>query len=85
MKPSRRLGKVLHLSSNGGNLILKAEIGVSIGEPVTDKDRRVVGRVFDVFGPVSNPYVAVKPGLDHPERLVGRPLYVRRPGKAGSG
>ncbi|MEM4727556.1 MAG: Gar1/Naf1 family protein [Candidatus Bathyarchaeia archaeon] len=85
MKPSRRLGMVLHISSNSGNLILKAETSAIIGEPVTDRDNRVVGRVFDVFGPVSNPFVAVKPELDRPERLVGRPLYVRRPGSARSG
>jgi RNA-binding protein len=85
MKPSRRLGKVLHISSNSGNLILKAEAIASIGEPVTDGGERPVGRVFDVFGPVSNPFIAVKPESDRPEKLVGRYLYLRRREKAGSG
>lgn len=85
MKPSRRLGKVLHISSNSGNLILKAETIASIGEPVTDGSERIVGKVFDVFGPVSNPFIAVRPEFDRPEKLVGRHLYTRRQGKAGRG
>lgn len=85
MKPSRRLGMVLHISSNSGNLILKAETNASIGELVTDRENRVVGRISDIFGPVSSPFVAVKPEVDRPERLIGRALYVKRPGKEGVG
>lgn len=85
MKSSRRLGMVLHISSNSGNLILKAEMNASIGEPVTDRENRVVGRVFDIFGPVSSPFISVKPEVDKPEKLIGRPLYLRRHGKEGVG
>jgi RNA-binding protein len=85
MKPSRRLGKVLHISSNSGNLILKAEAIASIGEPVTDGGERPVGRVFDIFGPVSSPFIAVRPESDKPEKLIGRYLYIRGREKSGGG
>jgi rRNA processing protein Gar1 len=31
--------------------------------------------VFDVFGPVANPYAAVRPSVDEPSRYVQRVLY----------
>jgi rRNA processing protein Gar1 len=34
-----------------------------------------VGFVFDVFGPVSNPYVSVKPTVSEPSAFVGRVVY----------
>lgn len=57
----RRLGRVLHVSSMTGNLIVKAKITPKIGEKVYDGQLKPVGFVFDVFGPVESPYVAVKP------------------------
>jgi len=57
----RRLGKVLHLSPMTGNLIVKAQVTPRIGEKVYNGELRLIGFVFDVFGPVSSPYVAVKP------------------------
>jgi rRNA processing protein Gar1 len=35
-----------------------------------------MGTVFDVFGPTSSPYVAVKPYIKSPEQLVNQVLYV---------
>lgn len=56
-----------------------------IGEKVVDENLKPVGKVFDVFGPVSSPYVAVKPTIQKPEKLMNRVLYVlpskRRKGK----
>jgi rRNA processing protein Gar1 len=42
-----------------------------------------VGTVFDVFGPTSSPYVAVKPHIQSPEQLVKHVLYAI-PSKAGT-
>ena len=72
----RRLGVVLHMSKNTGNLILRAEFAPRVGEKVLDSKLRVVGTVFDVFGPVSRPYVSVRPSVEGAERLGGKPLYV---------
>jgi len=49
-----------------------------IGDRVYGPDLKEVGVVSDVFGPVSSPYVAVRPLVDDPSRLVGKVLYVRR-------
>jgi RNA-binding protein len=41
-----------------------------------------VGKVFDVFGPTASPYVAVKPNIQSPEKLINQILYVV-PSKSG--
>lgn len=66
---------MLHVSSSK-NLILKAEKPPRINDKVVDENLKSVGTVFDVFGPVSSPYVAVKPGVEEPQRFVNRVLYV---------
>jgi len=71
----RRLGSVLHLSPSR-NIILKAENSPKIGEQVVDENLKPVGTVFDIFGPVSSPYAAVRPATRDPEKLVGKKLYV---------
>lgn len=71
----QRIGRVLHLSSSK-NLILKAENVPRIGEKVLDENLKQVGTVSDVFGPVSSPYVTVKPQIKDAEKLVNQILYV---------
>jgi len=71
----QRLGRVLHISSSK-NLILKAEKVPKINDKVVDENLKSVGTIFDVFGPVSSPYVAVKPNVEEPQRFVDRVLYV---------
>lgn len=70
----QRLGRVLHVSSSR-NLILKAEALPKIGDKVVDENLKSVGTVFDVFGPVSSPYAAVKPSILEPQRLIENTLY----------
>ena len=69
-----RIGYVLHVS-NTKNVILKAENIPRIGNQVTDEKLKHVGTVFDVFGPTSAPYVAVKPTIQRPEQFVNQVLY----------
>jgi rRNA processing protein Gar1 len=49
------------------------------GYPVYDEGQRRVGNVLDVFGPVSNPYIAIKPAHsmtnEDLDALVGKELY----------
>jgi len=77
----QRIGCVVHISSNG-NIILKADNVPRIGDQATDENLKAVGTVFDVFGPVSNPYVAVRPSVDDSTRFVQRVLYAS-PSKHG--
>lgn len=76
MSPRIRLGTVLHRSGSSGNLILGAEGNVKIGETILDSTGKKVGTAFDLFGPVSGPYVAVKPSIERPERLLGKALFL---------
>jgi len=70
----QRIGLVLHTGSSG-NMILKAENPPRIGDQAVDENLKPVGTVFDVFGPVSSPYIAVRPSVDNPSRLVKHMLY----------
>jgi len=70
----QRIGCVLHISSNK-NLILKAEKTPRIGDKVVNEHLKSVGTVFDVFGPTSSPYVAVKPNSEKTHNLVNHVLY----------
>jgi len=70
----QRIGSVLHVSSTK-NMILKAKNIPHIGDRVVDENLNSVGTVFDVFGPVSSPYVAVRPSVEEPSSFVGQVLY----------
>ena len=71
----QRLGRALHISPSR-NVIIKIENIPKIGETVVDEDLKPVGKISDVFGPVSSPYAAVKPTIREPEKLTNKMLYV---------
>ncbi|MFX1265929.1 MAG: H/ACA ribonucleoprotein complex subunit GAR1 [Promethearchaeota archaeon] len=74
----KRLGKVLHVSKRGF-LIVRTDKTPPIGERsvVMNKKAEKVGIITDVFGPVNNPYVSVKPVVkDDLPGLVGQLLYL---------
>ena len=70
----QRIGHVLHVGSDK-KLILKAEKTPQIGDKVVDESLKPVGTIFDIFGPVSSPYVSVKTKVKEPRDLVGHVLY----------
>ncbi|KPV62490.1 MAG: H/ACA RNA-protein complex component Gar1 [Candidatus Bathyarchaeota archaeon BA1] len=76
----QRIGCVLHISSNR-HLIVKAENLPRIGDLVVDEHLKPVGMVFDIFGPTTSPYVAVKPDIEGVYRLVNHILYSVPPPK----
>jgi RNA-binding protein len=47
-----------------------------IGETIVDENLKTVGKIFDLFGPVSSPYVAVRPTILKPEELTNKTLYI---------
>jgi RNA-binding protein len=69
-----RIGDVLHVSITK-NMILKAKNVPHIGDEVITDKLKAVGTVFDVFGPTSAPYVAVKPTIQRPEQFINQVLY----------
>jgi len=74
----QRLGLVLHISPSR-NIITKTENTPKIGDAVVDETLKPIGKVFDIFGPVSSPYAAVRPSTREVDKLTGRMLYVIPP------
>ena len=77
----QRLGRVLSVTPSQ-NLVLKIENPPKLGAAVIDENLKVVGRIFDIIGPVSSPYAVVKPSIKDPEKLANKQLYVS-PSKRG--
>jgi RNA-binding protein len=72
----QRLGKILHLSSSR-SLIVKIDEArfVKMGTRTCDSKLKEIGKVHDIFGPVSSPYVSIKPSGPSPAKHVGRIAY----------
>jgi RNA-binding protein len=71
----QRLGKVLNVTPSQ-NIIVKLDKPPKLGAAVIDENLKVVGRIFDIIGPVSAPYAVIKPSTKNPEKLANRQLYV---------
>jgi len=73
----KRLGKITHLSKSRSLIVkLMSEPSIDVGSKVLDSKLREVGVVQDIFGPVTSPYVAIKPMVSDPDHLVGKIAYV---------
>lgn len=62
----KRLGVVLHATSYH-NLLVRGELSSKkvaskiVGSVVVTKKMKKIGKVYDVFGPLEQPYISVKP------------------------
>jgi rRNA processing protein Gar1 len=72
------LGRISNISPSG-NAIVKAENPPKIGSEVVDENLVVIGKVFDIIGPVSAPYAVIKPSVKDPTKLVNRLVYLLLP------
>jgi RNA-binding protein len=74
----RRVGTVSRAAQGLAVVRCDDETHPDIGTPVVDESLSTVGRVVDVFGPVTRPYVAVSPEAGYtPASLLGTKLYRR--------
>jgi RNA-binding protein len=74
----QRLGQVVRTAQGLAIVRSPSEEYPNIGTMVVDEGLETVGRVVDVFGPVSRPYVAVSPDEETQlATLVGSKLYAR--------
>jgi RNA-binding protein len=71
----QKMGKVLSVTPSS-NLIIKTESPPKVGCEVVDESLNVVGKVFDVIGPVSSPYAVIKTSIKNPVALLNKPLYL---------
>jgi len=69
------LGKVLNVTPSQ-NIIVKIDKTPHIGASVVDETLKIVGKVFDIIGPVSSPYAIVRPTSRKPEELANKQLYM---------
>jgi RNA-binding protein len=74
----QKLGKVRALTPSK-NIIVKTERVPKIGSEVVDENLKVVGKIFDIIGPVSAPYAVVKPTVTEPAKLLSKPVYLLLP------
>ena len=78
----KRLGTALHVVQK--RLIVRGEQtdGIEANIPrinswVVDQKRTRVGKVFDIFGPINNPYIIVRPNREVDAAAhVGKKLYI---------
>jgi rRNA processing protein Gar1 len=71
----QRLGRVLNVTPSR-NVVVKTDKTPQIGSAVVDENLKVVGKIFDVTGPVSAPYAVVKPAVKDPGKLTNKQLYL---------
>ena len=71
----QKLGRVRALTPSK-NMIVKTEKAPKIGSEVVDENLNIVGKVFDIIGPVSAPYAVVKPTVREPAKIVNKPVYL---------
>ncbi len=79
----QRLGRVISLTPSQ-NLVVKTDKVPKIGASVVDESLKVIGKVFDVIGPVPSPYAVVRPTIKEPERLSNKQLYLLLSKKTGA-
>ncbi len=71
----QKLGRVRVLTPSK-NMVVKTEQAPRIGSEVVDENLNIVGKVFDIIGPVSAPYAVVKPTIREPAKLLNKPVYL---------
>jgi RNA-binding protein len=71
----QRIGKALNVTPSN-SIIIKTDNPPKIGCEVADESLTVVGKVFDIIGPVSSPYAVIKPNVKDPNLLLNKPLYL---------
>ncbi len=72
---TRRLGVVENIAHDG-SLVIRSGFTPARGAEVLDKRNRPLGRVTRVFGPVKEPFTAVRPSAPAGPSLVGADVYV---------
>ncbi|HEW93473.1 H/ACA RNA-protein complex protein Gar1 [Candidatus Geothermarchaeota archaeon] len=73
----KKAGKILHYTKYKV-FVIEADSKVIPNTYLIDDRGRKIGLVVDVIGPVSKPYLVVKPLIKDPEKYVGKEVYYTR-------
>lgn len=71
----KRLGVVEDIAYDG-SVLVRSSFAPAPGARIVDGRRRPLGRVARVFGPVKEPFTAVRPEGKVPLSLLGSEVYV---------
>lgn len=74
----QRLGRVLSVTPSQ-NVVVKLDKAPKLGVAVIDEKLKVVGKIFDVIGPVSSPYAVIRPSVKDLGALANKQLYISSP------
>lgn len=73
------LGQILH-TARSGRIIVKISIAASgkkvSGLPVIDINGRQIGKIQEIFGPVSSPYASIQQVRDKLASIAGATVFV---------
>lgn len=72
----QRLGRVQSFTPSQNIVVKVTDNPPKIGTSVVDENLKVIGKVVDLIGPVSSPYVVIKPAVKEPEKLTAKRLYL---------
>lgn len=78
----KRLGVILHTIHNG-NLIVRSATGLTntaLNTAVWNEQVKKIGKIVDIFGPLSRPYFSIKPSKKSDfktHKLKDKNLYVK--------
>jgi RNA-binding protein len=71
------VGTVSHLAKSG-RLLVSSKKYVEVGVELIDSSGKKIGRVAEVIGPVTAPYLSVIPQTGRISKLLGQPVFVKQ-------
>lgn len=81
----KKLGEIKHFTDLGNGIVVNPQKLPKIGSIVVTEQLEHVGRVIDIFGPVTEPYVSIRFKENKKEEIkVGNVVYSMPKRKRGS-
>ena len=73
----KKLGKAI-IATRNKNILVKIKRKTQLGLKVYDNKLRNIGFIYDIIGPIKNPYAVIKTDTSRikPETLIGKVLYI---------
>lgn len=69
------IGEVLHLAKSGRLIVKLSSNKIKSGEVLSDDKGKRIGKIMEIFGPISSPYASVMLLVDKYQYLIGSNVY----------